>query len=243
MAAATTMSTVRQDQSALFTLATSQCCFENEQRSFDDRDLRGQRRDLVAETARSAEAERLAGERVAQPLRGDSFGVAVHRKERHERAERSGERDRSLSASRTDPERTTARFDADTVVARIREEQKVRRLVIEAVSPERPEEDDLVRTCGDRLSDRELEVGLVLRRRKFRDRDPLTSKPFHTGVAEGVHVADDEVGKELPALERERAAVGGHDIVLRADDRAVGWQHVTVRHDDGPHGRKNKSGA
>src|SRR5207237_5665214 len=71
IAAATTISTVRQDQSALFTSRTSHWCFEDEQRSFVERDARGQRRDLVAETACASEVERLALERVAQALRRD----------------------------------------------------------------------------------------------------------------------------------------------------------------------------
>ena len=115
--------------------------------------------------------------------------------------------------------------------------------MIEPVAAERPEDDHLGRTRRDRLSDRELEVRLVLCRGEFRDRNALSSETHHTGVAERVHVADDEVGKELPALERERAAVGRDDVILRADDGAIRWQHVTVRDDDGPHRWQNKSGA
>src|SRR3989442_6647069 len=106
-------------------------CFENEQRSFVERDLCRQRRDLIAQAARAAEAERLVAQRVAQPLRGDAVGVAVHRQEGHEGADRSGERERSLSANGTYPNRAATRIEPDPVVARIGEKQKVRRLVVE----------------------------------------------------------------------------------------------------------------
>src|SRR6267143_640064 len=171
-AAATTMSTVRHVRS-LDISRPSPWCFKNEQRPRVERDPRGQRRDLVAESACASEAERFIAQCVAQTFRGDAAGIAVHRKERDEGADRPGEGERSLSADRTDPERASARFDADPVVYGIREEQKVRRLVVETVATQRAEEDDLGRACRDRLRDGELEIGLVLRRRKLRDRDPL----------------------------------------------------------------------
>src|SRR6267142_2503300 len=117
IAAATTMSTVRQLQLIPLMSCTSLWCFENEQRTFANRDLRGERRDLVAETASAAEAERPA-----------------------------------------------TRFEPDAVVAGVCEEEKVRRLVVEALPAKSTEQDDLRRARGDRLGDRELEIGLVLRR-------------------------------------------------------------------------------
>src|ERR1700694_5227738 len=51
IAAATTMSTVRQAQSVLLTSGTSRWCLEDEQRTSANPDFRGQRRDLVAQTA------------------------------------------------------------------------------------------------------------------------------------------------------------------------------------------------
>src|SRR5213592_4836500 len=88
IAAATTMSTVRHCISRVMS-RTSLWWFEDEQRSLANRDLRRKRRDLVAETARAAETERLVAQREAQSRGGDALGVAVHRKERHERADRS----------------------------------------------------------------------------------------------------------------------------------------------------------
>src|SRR5882762_3411733 len=78
IAAATTMSTVRQLQLIPLMSCTSLWCFENEQRTFANRDLRGERRDLVAETASAAKAERLVAERKPQTRRGDALGVTVH---------------------------------------------------------------------------------------------------------------------------------------------------------------------
>src|SRR5881296_3362529 len=126
IAAATTMSTVRHVQSILFMSRTSQWCFKYEHRAFANRDLCRQRRDLVAQAARAAETERLVAEREAQPFRGDALGVAVHRQEGHESADRCGERERSLSANGTYPKRSATRFEPDPVVARIGEKQKVR---------------------------------------------------------------------------------------------------------------------
>src|SRR6266480_8052502 len=68
IAAATTMSTVRQVQSVLFTSCTSLWCFEYEQRAFANRDRRWERVDLVAQAARAAEAERLVAQREAESL-------------------------------------------------------------------------------------------------------------------------------------------------------------------------------
>src|SRR2546423_12974659 len=92
IAAATTMSTVRQLQLVLFMSSTSLWCFKNEQRAFANRDRRGHRHDLVAQAARAAEAERLVAKRKAQSLRRHALGVAVHRQERHQRADPSRER-------------------------------------------------------------------------------------------------------------------------------------------------------
>ncbi len=114
--------------------------------------------------------------------------------------------------------------------------------MIEALAAEHAEQHDLGRARGDRLRDRELEIGFVLGRREFRDRNALPRHPLDAGIAERVHVADDEVGKELPSFERERAAIGSDDVVLRTDDRTVRRQNITVCDDDGPHGQ-NKSGA
>src|SRR2546430_3373262 len=200
IAAATTMSTVRQLQLIPLMSCTSLWCFENEQRTFTNRDLRGERRDLVAQTASAAEAERLVAERKAQTRRGDALGVAVHRQERHERADRPRQRERAPAANGADPERTATRFESDAVVARICEEEKVRGLVVEALPAEGAEQHDLGRARGDGLGDRELEVGLVLRRREFRDRDALLRESLDAGVTERVHVADDEVRRELPAF-------------------------------------------
>src|SRR2546430_5768465 len=99
IAAATTMSTVRQLQLVLFMSSTSLWCFKNEQRPFANRDRRGQRRDPVAQAARTAEAERLVAKREAQSLRSDAVRVAVHRQERDERANGTCQRERSLPAN------------------------------------------------------------------------------------------------------------------------------------------------
>jgi hypothetical protein len=115
--------------------------------------------------------------------------------------------------------------------------------VIEALATQRAEQHDLRRAGRDRLSDREFEVGLVLRRGELRYRDALAGETLDARIAEGIHVAHDEMRRELPSLECERAAVRGNDVVLRVDDRAVRRQHVAVRDDDGPHRWQNKSGA
>src|SRR5207248_7555813 len=111
IAAATTMSTVRQLQLVLSMSSTSLWCFKYEQRAFANRDRRWERRDLVAQAACAAEAERLVAKREAQSLRRDPVGVAVHRQERDERADRARQRERPRSANGTDPERTAARLE------------------------------------------------------------------------------------------------------------------------------------
>src|SRR2546430_315005 len=97
IAAATTMSTVRQLQLIPLMSCTSLWCFENEQRTFTNRDLRGERRNLVAQTASAAEAERFVAQGKAQTRRGDALGVAVHRQEGHERADRPRPREGASS--------------------------------------------------------------------------------------------------------------------------------------------------
>src|SRR6202022_2989441 len=121
---------------------TSLWCFKNEQRTCAKRDPRRQRRDLVAETSCASEAERLVVQWVAQAFRGDTARIAVHWKERDEGADRSGERKRSLSPDRPDPQRTAARFDPNPVVSGVREKKKIGRLVIEPVATERAEQHD-----------------------------------------------------------------------------------------------------
>src|SRR2546430_16645703 len=141
IAAATTMSTVRQLQLIPLMSCTSLWCFENEQRTFTNRDLRGERRDLVAQTASAAEAERFVAERKAQTRGGDALGVAVHRQERHERAHRSRERERALAANGGDTESTATRLGSDAAVDRDCGEENGRCLMGDALPPHSGEHD------------------------------------------------------------------------------------------------------
>src|SRR6267378_3102851 len=75
IAAATTMSTVRQFHS--FTSRTSLRCFEDEERTLVERDTRGRLRDLVAEAAGLPETQRLARERSAAAQCADTHRPAA----------------------------------------------------------------------------------------------------------------------------------------------------------------------
>src|SRR5207245_6510476 len=104
----------------------------------------------------------------------------------------------------------------------------LRRLLSQPLGAGRAEEHDLFRSPADRLCRRELERGLTPVRWELRDGDALSRQPLYAGLAERVHVADDQVGKHLPALECERATVGGDDEVVVPDDGTIRWQHVAV---------------
>src|SRR6266550_350500 len=97
IAAATTMSTVRQFVSRVIS-CTSLRCFEDEKRTLVERDTRGRLRDLVAEPAGLPETQRLAREREAEPFGAHALGVARHRQERDDGAHRTLERERSAAA-------------------------------------------------------------------------------------------------------------------------------------------------
>src|SRR2546422_587635 len=119
----------------------------------------------------------------------------------------------------------------------------LRGLGARAPPAEAPEQADLFRPRRDRVRDGELEIGLVLRRRELRDSDALPRETFHARVAERIHIAHDEVGKDLPALEGERTAVRRDHEVLVLDRSAIRRKNVAVRDDHRPHRRQNKSGA
>src|SRR3989442_1730963 len=113
IAAATTMSTVRQFMSRVMS-RTSLRCFEDQKRSLVQSDAGGGLRDLVAETARLPEAQRLARKRIAQPFGAHPLGVARHRQQRHEGADRTLERERSGAAQRANTQCAAARFEGRT---------------------------------------------------------------------------------------------------------------------------------
>ena len=115
--------------------------------------------------------------------------------------------------------------------------------MVEPLTAERAEDHDLLRARGDRLRDRELEIGFVLRRVELRDPDRLLRESLDARLSERVHVADDEVGKDLPPFERQRPSVGRDDHRAVGERRAVRGKHVAVRDDHRPHGRQRKSGA
>jgi len=71
------------------------------------------------------------------------------------------------------------------------------------------------------VRDGELEIGLVFRRGELRDADALPREALHARVAERVHVAHDQMGKDLPALEDEGAAVRRDHEVLVIDRSAI----------------------
>src|SRR2546430_4448830 len=242
IAAATTMSTVRQFVSRVIS-CTSLRCFEDEKRTLVERDTRGRLRDLVAEPAGLPETQRLAREREAEPFGAHALGVARHRQERDDGAHRTFERERSTATQRANAHRAAARLDTHTVVAGIGEEEQVRGLVVQARTAEGAQQDDLLRPGVDGVRDGELEIRLVLRRGELRHADALSRETLHARVAERIHVTDDEVGKDLPALERECAAVGRDHEVLRLDRSAIRRKNVAVRDDDRPHRWQNKSGA
>src|SRR6266550_5904535 len=243
IAAATTMSTVRQLESFVLMSGSSLRCFEDQKRSLVQSHTGGRLRDLVTEPARLSEVQRLPGEWEAEPSGAHAFGVARHRQQRDDRAHRTLERERSRAAQRADPHRTPACFHPNAVVPGVGEEQKVCGLVVQTRTTEGAEQDDLLRSDTDRVRDGELKIGLVLRGRELGDADALPRETFHARVAERVHVTDDEVGKDLPPLEGERAAVRSNDKILRADSGAIGRKDVAVCDDDRPHRRQNKSGA
>src|SRR5947208_303209 len=82
-------------------------------------------------------------------------------------AARRRKRGGASAANEADRERTATRVEREAVVAGIGEEEKVRRLVLEALAAGCAEQHDLGRARGDGLGDRELEVRLVLRRREL----------------------------------------------------------------------------
>src|SRR6267143_2880664 len=191
IAAATTMSTVRQFHS--FTSRTSLRCFEDEERTLVQRDTRGRLRDLVAEAAGLPETQRLAREREAEPFGAHALGVARHRQARDEGAHRTLERERSAAAQCADTHRPAARLDTHAVVAGIGEEEQVRGLVVQARTAEGTQQDDLLRPGVDGVRDSELEIRLVLRRGELRHADALSRETLHARVAQRIHVTDDEV--------------------------------------------------
>ena len=117
--------------------------------------------------------------------------------------------------------RAASCLDLNAVVPRIGEEQQVRGLVVEAWTAERTEEDDPPRSRRDGVRDRKLEIGLILRRGELRDADALARETLDARVAERVHVAHDQMGKDLPALEGEGAAVRRDHEVLVIDRSAI----------------------
>src|SRR5256885_5712071 len=135
IAAATTISTVRQFISRVMS-RTSLRCFEDEKGTLVERDTRGRLRDLVAQAAGLPETQRLAREREAEPFGAHALGVARHRQERDDGAHRTLERERSAAAQRPNAQCTPARPHAHTVVAGIGEEEQVRGLVVQARTPE-----------------------------------------------------------------------------------------------------------
>src|SRR5207245_1522702 len=128
-------------------------------------------------------------------FRGDAVGVAVHWKERDDGADRRGEGERSLSSDRADTEGTAACFDANAVEAWIREEQKIRRLVIEPVATECAEDDDLGRARRDRPAARR-------RAPPRRLSSPAKQKRRLSAAREGFHAS------RLPTLTLLRSGSG-----------------------------------
>src|SRR5438309_5702983 len=124
IAAATTMSTVRQFHA--FMSRTSLRCFEDEKGTLVERDTRGRLRDLVAQAAGLPEMQRLAREREAEPFGAHAHGVARHRQQRDDGPHRTFEREPSAAAQRANAQCTTARLDAHAVVPGIGEEKQVR---------------------------------------------------------------------------------------------------------------------
>src|SRR5881396_1142782 len=183
------------------TSCTSRWGLENKKRSDVERDLRRRRRDLVAQAAGLAQSERLASEGITEPFGSHPLRVACHGQQRDEGAHRTLERERSGAAQRPDAHRAASCLDLNAVVPRIGEEQQVRGLVVEAWTAERTEEDDPPRSRRDGVRDRKLEIGLILRRGELRDADALARETLDARVAERVHVAHDQMGKDLPALE------------------------------------------
>src|SRR5437879_10603582 len=77
IAAATTMSTVRQFVSRVISCSSLRR-FEDEKRTLVERDTRGRLRDLVAEPAGLPETHRLARARQAEPFGAHPLGLALH---------------------------------------------------------------------------------------------------------------------------------------------------------------------
>ncbi len=120
-------------------------------------------------------------------------------------------------------------------IAGVREQQRVRERVVETLSTEEPEQDDLLGPALERGLQRELKVGLIFLARELRDLDAFPAVLRRPVAIERVEVADHEIREHAPLVERASAAVGGDDEVRARELRPVVRMHVAVRHDHGLH--------
>ena len=120
------------------------------------------------------------------------------------------------------------------------EEQRVRELMVEALSAEDPEQHDVVGLRLQHVCDSELQIGLVLLRGERQHRDASRAELGGALEPQRVEIADDRLGKDTPPLERERAAVRRDDEVRALELGAVARIDVAVSDHDGLHGTKKR---
>ena len=182
---------------------------DREQHAALDRHARRRLREDVRDAAGRAGRERLAAERVREPLGRDTFGCSVQCDESHELARRTFER-----ASAPDHVDVRLADDGVDLYVRVplRRQQKERReLVVEAAAAPGEHEDALgAHRCRD--VERELEIGRVLLGRMAVDPRPRGLSDVDRLRRRGVEVAD---GDRHLETERERV----FETPVRGDDR------------------------
>ena len=141
---------------------TSNSCFDDEQHAAVARDRSGPRHHDVREAASRAEGQRLAGQRVAKTLGADALGVAAQREQGDDITDGPGELEALASMQSPGDDVAVHGTQSASAVRVAGKEQRVRELVIEALSAEDAEQHDVVGLRLQRVGDGELEVGLVL---------------------------------------------------------------------------------